>query len=50
MAAMAAALDLETLAGQYLLARSAGQPRLLTPAQMAAARKRFRTYGANAPA
>ena len=49
-AAMAATLDLEMLAGQYLLARSAGQPRLLSPAQMAAARKRFRTYGANAPA
>lgn len=48
-AAMAAALDLEMLARQYLLARSAGQPRLLTPAQMAAARERFQTYRANAP-
>ena len=49
-AAMAAAFDLEMLARQYLLARSAGQPRLLTPAQMAAARERFRTYGGGAPA
>lgn len=47
-AAMAAALDLETLARQYLLARSAGPPRLLTPAQMAAARERFRSYGGHA--
>jgi len=42
--ALAATLRLETLARQYLLARSAGQPRLLTPAQMADARERYRTY------
>ncbi len=44
--AVAAAFDLEMLARQYLLARAAGTPRLLTPAQMAEARERFRTYGA----
>jgi L-fuculose-phosphate aldolase len=43
-AAAAAAFDLEMLARQYLLARSAGSPRLLTPAQMAEARERYRTY------
>jgi len=42
--AVGAAFDLEMLARQYLLARAAGQPRLLTPAQMADARERFRTY------
>ena len=44
-AAMSAARGLETLARQYLMARAAGQPRLLTAAEMAAARERFRTYG-----
>lgn len=48
-AAVAAALDLEMLARQYLLARSAGSPRLLTPAQMAEARERFQTYRGGAP-
>lgn len=43
-AAVATALDLEMLARQYLLARSAGRPRLLTPEQMADARERYRTY------
>ena len=44
-AAAGAARTLETLARQYLMARAAGQPRLLTAEQMAAARERFRTYG-----
>ena len=44
-AAVTAAAALETLARQYLLARSAGAVRLLTPAQMGQARERFRTYG-----
>ena len=44
-AALDAAILLETLARQYLLARAAGTPRLLTPAEMRAAHKRFRTYG-----
>ncbi len=48
-AASAAAANLETLARQYLLARSAGTVRLLSPAQMDQARDRFRTYGAPAP-
>jgi L-fuculose-phosphate aldolase len=43
--ALAAAVRLETLARQYLLARGAGAPVLLTPAQMDAARERYRTYG-----
>lgn len=45
-AALAAAVRLETLARQYLLARSAGVPRVLTREEMDAARVRFRTYGA----
>lgn len=36
---------LETLCRQYLLARSAGMPRLLTAQEMLDARKRFKTYG-----
>lgn len=44
-AALASAVLLETLCRQYLLARSAGAPRLLTPAEMKAARERFKTYG-----
>ena len=44
-AAASAARTLETLARQYLMARSAGAVRLLTAGQMAAARERFRTYG-----
>jgi L-fuculose-phosphate aldolase len=43
-AALATALALETLARQYLLARSAGSPRLLSPAEIAAAQDRFRSY------
>jgi L-fuculose-phosphate aldolase len=44
-AALAAALRLETLARQYLLARSAGTPPLLTAAQMDAALLRYQDYG-----
>ena len=44
-AALTAALTLEALARQYLLARAAGKVRLLTRAEMQAARERFRTYG-----
>ena len=43
-AAVATAVQLETLVRQYLLARAAGQPRLLTPQEMADARQRFLTY------
>ncbi len=45
LGALQAAVLLETLARQYLLARSAGAPRILTEAEMQAARERFRTYG-----
>jgi L-fuculose-phosphate aldolase len=44
--ALAAAFQLERLCRQYLLARSAGAPRLLTADEQEAARQRFRTYGA----
>lgn len=43
--ALTRSLLLEQLCRQYLLARSAGTPRLLTPEEMAAAKDRFRTYG-----
>jgi L-fuculose-phosphate aldolase len=43
--ALTAAITLETLARQYLLARAAGKPRLLTRAEMRAAHERFKTYG-----
>ncbi|MBI0538160.1 class II aldolase [Roseomonas sp. KE2513] len=43
--ALAAAVRLETLARQYLLARSAGTPRLLDAGQMDATRERYKTYG-----
>ncbi|WP_158747486.1 class II aldolase/adducin family protein [Acidisphaera sp. L21] len=46
--ALSASLRLETLARQYLLARSAGSPRLLTPTQIEAARERYKTYGSPA--
>jgi L-fuculose-phosphate aldolase len=49
-AALAASLRLETLARQYLLARSAGSPKLLTAAEIEAARMRYRTYSAAAVA
>jgi L-fuculose-phosphate aldolase len=44
-AALTTAIRLETLARQYLLARSTGTPRLLTPAEMLAARTRYASYG-----
>lgn len=44
-AALAAAITLESLARQYLLARAAGRVRLLTAPEMQAARERFKTYG-----
>jgi L-fuculose-phosphate aldolase len=47
-AALSAAITLETLARQYLLARAAGVVRLLTATEMQAARERFKTYGAKA--
>ncbi len=43
-AAEAAAHELERLARQFLSARAAGRPRLLTSAEIAAALDRFRTY------
>ena len=43
------AVLLETLCRQYLLARSAGTVRLLTPAEMRAARDRFKDYGPRKP-
>lgn len=42
--AVAGAFELERLCRQYLLARSAGTPRLLTEDEITAARERFRTY------
>jgi L-fuculose-phosphate aldolase len=44
-AALLAALRLEALCRQYLIARAAGTPRLLSHAEMAAARQRYRGYG-----
>jgi L-fuculose-phosphate aldolase len=44
-AALRQAVLLEALARQYLLARAAGTPRILTREEMRAARERFRTYG-----
>jgi L-fuculose-phosphate aldolase len=44
-AALRTAILLETLARQYLIARAAGTPRLLTQDEMAAAQARYRTYG-----
>ncbi len=44
-AAEGAARTLEMLARQYLMARAAGTPRLLTAQEMASARERYRTYG-----
>jgi L-fuculose-phosphate aldolase len=43
--ALERALALETLCRQYLLARSAGTPRLLSEQEIDAARERFKTYG-----
>jgi L-fuculose-phosphate aldolase len=47
-AALNDAVILEALARQYLLARAAGTVRILTDAEMRAARKRFETYGVGA--
>ena len=44
-AALSQAVLLETLCRQYLLARSAGAVRLLSHAEMRAARDRFKDYG-----
>ncbi len=44
-AALAAAIRLEALARQYLLACSAGEPRLLTAEEMRLTRERYLTYG-----
>jgi len=43
--ALLCALRLETLCRQYLLARAAGTPRLLSRTEMDAARERYRSYG-----
>lgn len=42
--ALSQAVLLETLCRQYLLARSAGTVRILTPTEMRAARARFKDY------
>lgn len=44
-AALESALLLETLCRQYLLACSAGTPRLLSVEEVTAAKERFKTYG-----
>ena len=44
-AALLTAVRLETMARQYLIARAAGTPRLLTAAEMDAVRVRYRNYG-----
>ena len=38
-------IKLETLARQYLLARSAGTPVLIEGSELAAIRERYKTYG-----
>ncbi len=43
--ALSNAIVLETLCRQYLLARSAGEVRLLTAEEMRAAHERYRSYG-----
>ena len=43
--ALTCAVRLESLCRQYLLARQAGTPRLLTAAEMADAHRRYRSYG-----
>jgi L-fuculose-phosphate aldolase len=47
--ALSRAVLLETLCRQYLLALSAGPPRLLTSQQMLDAQERFKTYGPAIP-
>lgn len=44
-AALSRASKLETLAKQYMLARSTGEPALLTPAEMAEVSLRYQSYG-----
>ena len=44
-AAVDAAIRLEVLARQYLIAASVRPPRLLDEAELAAARERYKTYG-----
>lgn len=46
--AMAIAVEVESLCQQYLLARQAGKPALLSTEEMAQVIDRFRTYGRNA--
>lgn len=46
--ALSDAVMLEALCRQYLLARAAGAVRMLTNAEIAAARERFKTYGLDA--
>lgn len=48
-AALALAVEVETLARQYLLALAAGKPRILPPAEMARVLESFRTYGQQRP-
>lgn len=48
--ALSAAIVLEALCRQYLLARSAGKVRLLSGEEMRAAHERYRTYGQVTPA
>jgi L-fuculose-phosphate aldolase len=48
--ALGAAVLLETLCRQYLLARAAGTVRVLTAEEMRAAQERFKTYGPQAAA
>jgi L-fuculose-phosphate aldolase len=47
-AALSRTVLLETLCRQYLLALSAGKPRLLSAAEINAAKQRFKTYGPRA--
>jgi L-fuculose-phosphate aldolase len=47
--ALSRSVLLETLCRQYLLALSAGTPRLLTPQQMLDAQERFKSYGSAIP-
>ena len=44
-AALLAAVRLETMARQYLMALSAGAPRILGASEMAAVHERYKTYG-----
>jgi L-fuculose-phosphate aldolase len=46
--ALTAAVVLETLCRQYLLARSVGTPRQLSAEEMRAAHQRYQTYGQRA--